>query len=231
MLSKWNKLPKEMKNKEIEYYYNKLNKKRSSLFLKRLFDFIVASLMLIVLVVPLIVIAILIKLDSRGTVFYKQIRVTKNKIEFGIYKFRTMVANADKKGSLVTIDNDVRITKIGAILRKYRIDEIPQLINIVKGEMTFVGARPEVPHYVSEYTNEMDATFLLPAGVTSLASIKYKDEQKILSDVQNIDEVYVDEILPKKMAYNLNYLEKYSFLNDLKIMISTLIAVTNKEVE
>lgn len=229
MLSDWNKLPEEMKNSKVEYYYKILKKRRGSLFFKRGFDIILSLLMIILLLFPLCVISLLIILDSPGPVFYKQIRVTKDKSEFRIYKFRTMVEDADKKGSLVTVDSDPRVTKIGYILRKYRIDEVPQLINIIKGEMTFVGARPEVPKYVYEYTQEWEATFLLPAGVTSLASIKFKDEQKMLSGLTSVDTVYVHTILPKKMEYNLSYLGRYNFFYDFKIMCNTLIAVAKRE--
>ncbi|MDO0875223.1 sugar transferase [Carnobacterium divergens] len=228
MLQKWNDLPGVMRNEEVEKYFRILNKKKKSLISKRAFDLTLASCLLLFASFFMLVVAILIKSDSRGKVFYKQTRVTKNGKLFDIYKFRTMIENADKKGSLVTIDNDQRITKIGKVLRKYRIDEVPQLLNIIKGEMTFVGTRPEVEYYVNQYSKEMYATLLLPAGVTSLASIKFKNEQKLLNSSKGIEKTYVNEILPEKMKYNLKYLENYSFLGDMTIMIETFVAVLKK---
>lgn len=227
MLKKWENLPDFMKKDEVYPYHLVLYNKRFSLLLKRLFD-ITLSAILIVLFIPLfIIMAVLIKLDSKGKVFYKSIRVTQYGKKFKIFKFRTMVENADKIGSQVTVDKDNRITKLGNKIRKYRIDEIPQLINIFLGDMSFVGTRPESDYYVANYTNEMYATLLLPAGVTSIASIEYKDEAELLNNAEDVDKVYIEKILPIKMQYNLNSIKNYSFLDDIKIMIKTVFAVLN----
>lgn len=225
LVKKWNKLPQKMQIDEIVPYYNILRKKRISLFIKRFFDIFV-SIILIILLSPLfIIIGLVIKLDSRGPVFYKQSRITQYYKEFKIIKFRTMIVNADKNGSLITVSNDNRITKVGKFLRKSRLDEIPQLFNILSGSMTFVGTRPEVPKYVNQYSNEMIATLLLPAGVTSLASIKYKDEQSLLDQNNNIDSVYLEHILPIKMIYNLKFLKEESLIRDIKILFLTVVNV------
>lgn len=227
MLKKWENLPDFMKKDEVYPYYLVLYNKRFSLLLKRLFD-ITLSAILIVLFIPLfIIMAVLIKLDSKGKVFYKSTRVTQYGKKFKIFKFRTMVENADKIGSQVTVDKDNRITELGNKIRKYRIDEIPQLINIFLGDMSFVGTRPESDYYVANYTNEMYATLLLPAGVTSIASIEYKDEAELLNNAEDVDKVYIEKILPIKMQYNLNSIKNYSFLDDIKIMIKTVFAVLN----
>lgn len=227
MLKKWENLPDFMKKDEVYPYYLVLYNKRFSLLLKRLFD-ITLSAILIVLFIPLfIIMAVLIKLDSKGKVFYKSTRVTQYGKKFKIFKFRTMVENADKIGSQVTVDKDNRITELGNKIRKYRIDEIPQLINIFFGDMSFVGTRPESDYYVANYTNEMYATLLLPAGVTSIASIEYKDEAELLNNAEDVDKVYIEKILPIKMQYNLNSIKNYSFLDDIKIMIKTVFAVLN----
>ena len=173
------------------------------------------------------VIAILIKIDSRGPIFFRQERVTEYGRVFKIFKFRTMINNADKLGTQVTVENDSRITKTGNLLRKIRMDEIPQLINILIGDMSFVGTRPEVLKYVNSYSDEMKATLLMKAGVTSLASIKFKDEDKLLRSCDNVDEVYIDKILPQKMKYNLEYLENFNFFYDIKLMFKTFLAVIN----
>lgn len=212
-------------SKEIEKYSELLKRKKLTLVIKRLLDIIVSLTLLLILCIPMLVIAIIIKLDSEGPIFYKQERVTKNGKIFGIYKFRTMITNADKLGTLVTVGEDKRITKCGKFLRKYRLDELPQLINIISGDMTLVGARPEVPSYVAHYSEEMLATLLLPAGVTSLASIKYKDEAEILEKSEKPDETYIKEVMPEKMKYNIEYLKEFSVLTDLKILIKTVLAV------
>ena len=228
-LKKWTNLPEYMKNKEIEEYYNILVHKKIQLIFKRIFD-IVFSLILLILIAPiLLIIGITIKIDSRGPIFYRQERITQYGKTFKIFKFRTMVQNADTIGSLVTIGEDPRITRIGKKIRKYRIDEIPQLINIFIGDMSFVGTRPEVKKYVKKYSNDMKATLLLPAGVTSRASIEYKDEDDIISNYlkkgEKVDDIYVGRVLPNKMKYNLNYIKKFSLLEDIKIMFKTIIEV------
>ena len=228
MLVKYDKLPDFMKNKEVKYYYDILRKKRFQLFLKRLFD-IIMSLILLILIFPvLLIIGITIKIDSKGPIFYRQTRITKYGKEFKIFKFRTMVVNADKIGSLVTTNNDSRITRVGSKIRKIRLDELPQLINILLGDMSFVGTRPEVKKYVDLYTNEMYATLLLPAGVTSKASIEFKNEDEIISKYSkndSVDNIYVKKVLPEKMKYNLEYLKKFNILLDLKLCINTVIKV------
>lgn len=229
VLKKYEDLPQEMKNEEVKKYYDILSKKKCSLYVKRLFD-IVFSLLLLLLISPIIaLLGIWIKIDSKGPVFYRQERITTNGKTFKIFKFRTMVQNADKIGTLVTVGNDSRITRVGKLIRKVRLDELPQLINILKGEMTFVGTRPEVKKYVNKYTDEMKATLLMPAGVTSIASIKYKDEDEILEQAvkngKETDSAYVEDVLPEKMKYNLEYITKFSFGYDLKICIDTVIGV------
>lgn len=227
LLKEWNALPEFMKNQEVKEYYDCLKKKRLSLFLKRAFDVVASSLMIIVISPIILAIAIWIKLDSKGPVFYRQERVTQYGKKFRIFKFRTMVTNADKMGSLVTVKNDSRITKVGEKIRKCRLDELPQLFNIWLGEMSFVGTRPEVQKYVDAYTNEMMATLLLPAGVTSLASIKYRDEDEILEkyvdEKHSVDEVYIEKILPDKMKYNLSYLKSFNIIEDIVLCIKTVI--------
>lgn len=217
-----------MKNEEVKKYYKLLRRKRSEIFLKRCFDFIF-SLILAVLMLPfMIAVYFIIKFDSPGEAIFKQKRVTQYGKIFYVYKFRTMVKNAEKLGSQVTTDEDARITKCGRWLRKFRIDEFPQIFNIIKGDISFVGTRPEVPKYVKHYTPEMFATLLLPAGVTSPASILYKDEATLLKSSKNPNETYVNEILPQKMEYNLEYIKNFGFFYDIKIMLKTVVAVIKK---
>lgn len=211
MLREWDKLPKNMRTEAVRPYYERLKKKKVSLALKRAFDVIASSIMLVILSPVLIIFSILIVTDSKGGVFYRQERVTQYGKRFRILKFRTMVANADQIGTQVTVLNDNRITKIGSVIRKYRIDEIPQLFNILAGDMSLVGTRPESVHYVKHYTPEMMATLLLPAGVTSEASILYKDEAELLDEADDVDKVYIEKILPEKMKYNLDSIKKFSF--------------------
>ena len=228
LISKWEKLPIEMQNDEVKPYYLLLRKKNFSLFFKRVFDIFVSSLLLIILSPIFIILSIAIKIDSKGPVFYRQVRITQYKRHYRIFKFRTMVNNADKLGSQVTIKNDSRVTRVGKMIRKCRLDEIPQLLNVLAGTMTFVGTRPEVEKYVNQYTPKMYATLLLPAGVTSEASIYYKDEDKLLDGIENIDDVYLHQILPKKMEYNLKSLKNYGFFKDIIIMFKTVFAIFKK---
>ena len=226
---KWDELPLEMQLSEVEPYYQLVSQRKGSLVLKRCLDFLLA-LVLLFLTSPLfIVLSIWIKLDSKGPVIYKQKRVTQYNRHFKIWKFRTMVTDADKKGSLVTSANDNRITKVGNFIRRVRLDELPQLINVLKGEMSFVGTRPEVPRYTEQYSPEMMATLLLPAGITSLASINYKDEDTIISQMtakgMTVDQAYVERVLPEKMHFNLAYLRDFSFIGDIKIMFQTVVEV------
>ena len=153
--------------------------------------------------VPMMILAIMIKCDSKGPVFYRQERVTRYGKHYRIHKFRTMVNNADKIGSAVTVGNDSRITKIGSKLRGCRLDELPQVLDILTGNMSFVGTRPEAVKYVEKYEPEYYATLLMPAGITSEASIRYKDEDKLLDAADDVDRVYIEEVLPQKMKFNL----------------------------
>lgn len=228
-LIKWQKLPENMQTEEVKKYYDILRKKRFSLFVKRIFDFFVSLIMLIILSPLFLILAIAIKIDSRGPVFYRQLRVTQYGKQFRIFKFRTMVNNADKIGSHVTIDGDSRITKVGKFIRKCRLDEISQLIDVLRGKMTFVGTRPEAVKYVEKYAPEMMATLLLPAGITSEASIYFKDESELLNGVEDVDKTYVEQILPKKMKYNLKSIEKFGFWKDIGTMFKTVFAVLGKE--
>ena len=229
ILKKWSELPDNLKNDDVKVYYNILIKKKLYMIIKRMLDIFLSCILLIVLSPVFLILSIVIKFDSKGPVIYKQERVTQYGKIFKILKFRTMIANADQTGELITIKNDARITRTGKFLRKYRLDEIPQLLNVLCGDMTFVGTRPEVQKYVARYTDEMRATLLLPAGVTSLASIKYKDEDKLISESikqnNNIDDLYVSLILPSKMKYNLEALKSFSFIKDLRIIFNTIFEV------
>lgn len=227
MLCKWNDLPAFLRTDEVRPYYEKLINKRGSLLAKRTFDFFMATILLIVMMPVLLLLALCIKLDSPGPVFYRQERVTQYGRTFRIFKFRTMVQNADQIGSLVTVGGDGRITRIGKKLRGLRLDELPQLINIWKGEMSFVGTRPEVPKYVKAYTDEMNATLLLPAGVTSNASIEFKDEDRLLAGAkpEEVDQIYIKKILPKKMKWNLEEISKFSLWQEFEILFRTVAAV------
>ena len=225
ILKKWEDLPEEFKVDEVKPYYDILSKKKGSLALKRIFDVIVSLIMLILLSPIFLILAIAIKADSNGPVFYRQERITQYGKTFKIFKFRTMVKNADKIGTQVTVNNDVRITRVGSFIRAYRLDEISQLLNILTGDMSFVGTRPEVKKYVDAYTPEMMATLLLPAGVTSLASIKYKNEAELLEKTDDMDREYIVKVLPDKMKYNLEGIKTFGFFNDIKLMIMTVGAV------
>jgi lipopolysaccharide/colanic/teichoic acid biosynthesis glycosyltransferase len=227
-MCKWEDLPSSMQTDEVRQYYDVLKKKGAALLFKRAFDIVVSFLMLLVLSPIFLVLAIAIKIDSRGPVFYRQVRVTQFGREFRIHKFRSMVQNADR-GSLVTVKGDSRVTRVGKFVRKCRLDEISQLIDVLAGTMTFVGTRPEVPKYVAHYTPEMMATLLLPAGVTSLASIYYKDEAELLDAADDSDRVYVQEVLPAKMYYNLRAIKSFGFWHDIKVMFMTVFAVLGKE--
>lgn len=229
MLKKWDELPNYMRVPEVRPYYDTLKRHQLSLVLKRVFDFIVALLMLLVLWPFMIIIAIGIKLDSPGPALFLQERVTTYGKRFKIWKFRTMVNNAEKIGTQVTISNDRRVTKFGRFLRNTRLDEVPQLVNILTGDMSFVGTRPEVVKYVEKYRPEFYATLLLPAGVTSEASIRYKDEYKLLDQANDVDKVYLEQVLPAKMVWNLNSIVRFSFARELLTMIRTVFAVLGKE--
>lgn len=227
-MRKWEDLPKELQLEEVRPYYDILAQKRVSLFFKRVFDVVVSLLLLLILSPAFLIIAIAIKVDSKGPVFYRQTRITQYKKEFKIHKFRSMCDGADKKGTMVTVHNDRRVTKVGRLIRKCRLDEVSQLIDVLQGNMSFVGTRPEVPKYVAEYSPEMMATLLLPAGITSEASIRYKDEDRLLDGADDVDRVYVEEVLPAKMKWNLESIKKFLFFRDVLTMIRTMFAIMGK---
>ena len=221
----WQELPDDMRCEAIRPYYDILASKRRDLMIKSVFDRLMAAILLVVLSPIFLLLAVWIKLDSEGPVFFRQERVTQYGKSFRIYKFRTMVQNAEQLGTQVTSKDDMRVTSVGQALRKCRLDELPQLINILEGTMSFVGTRPEVPRYVAAYTNEMKATLLLPAGVTSVASIRYKDEDILLDAADDVDDCYIHNVLPAKMEWNLRSLKEFSFIGELKVMVETVLAV------
>ena len=229
-LIKWDRLPEDMRNEGVRPYYELLEKRRGSLMLKRLLDLLMAGILTVVLSPVMLILAVCIRIDSRGPVFFRQKRITQYGREYRIFKFRTMIADADKKGTAVTRSGDSRITRMGKLLRKCRLDELPQLFNVLTGDMTFVGTRPEVKKYVDAYTDEMRATLLLPAGITSRTSIAYKDEDEVMEKYltetgKSVDEIYVSYVLPEKMKYNLEYLKEFSVSGDIRVMINTAFAV------
>ena len=231
MLRKWEDLPDFMRIPEVRPYWEVLNRKRGQLLLKRLFDLTASLLLSVILAVPMAVISVLIKRDSEGPVFYRQERVTTYGRHFRIHKFRTMVSNADKIGTAVTVGNDSRITKVGARLRGHRLDELPQVFDVIKGDMSFVGTRPEAVKYVEKYKPEYYATLLMPAGITSEASIRYKDEDKLLNAADDVDNVYLNLVLPAKMKWNLESLRSFSFPKEIATMFRTVAAVLGKAYE
>ena len=231
MLKRWDRLADFMRTEEVRPYYDILKKKRIGLFFKRGMDLIGGIILLLLLALPMAVMAIMIKLDSEGPVFYRQERITKYGKHFRIHKFRTMVSNADKIGTAVTVGNDSRITKVGAKLRDKRLDELPQVFDLISGNMSFVGTRPEAVKYVEKYKPEYMATLLLPAGITSEASIRYKDEAELLDAADDVDRVYMEKVLPGKMKYNLESIKKFSFFGEIATMFRTVRAVLGKEYE
>lgn len=228
ILRKWEELPEKMQCREVRQYYDALSQRKWSLLLKRIFDICLAIILLVILSPLFLIITIAVVLDSKGCAFFLQERVTAYGKRFKIIKFRTMITDAEKKGQLTT-SNDDRITRIGRFLRKCRLDEIPQLINILTGDMSFVGTRPEVPIYVDKYSPEMLATLLLPAGVTSEASILYKDEQQLLNNADDADRTYIEKVLPCKMYYNLKAIMNFSIVSDIRTMVRTVLAVCGKK--
>lgn len=229
ILKPWNELPENLRTDAVRPYYDVLSKHKVSLVLKRVFDFVVSLIMLLIIWPLMLIIAAIIKIDSPGPALFLQERVTTYGKIFKIWKYRTMVADAEIKGAQVTISNDQRITGVGKFLRKTRLDEVPQLINIISGDMSFVGTRPEVVKYVQHYTPEMMATLLLPAGVTSEASIRYKDEYKLLSGAEDIDYTYISQVLPAKMVWNLKAIKEFSFIKELLTLFRTVLAVLGKD--
>ena len=214
-LRNWDDLPRFMQCEEVREYYDILVKKKLSLKLKRAFDVVAGVCVLIVTVIPMLIIAIKVAVESPGGVFYRQERITTYGKKFRIHKFRTMVANADKIGSTVTVSGDSRITPTGAFLRKYRLDELPQVFDVLSGNMSFVGTRPEATKYVKKYKPEYYATLLLPAGITSETSIRYKDEAQLLDVAEDVDRV--------------QYIRKFSFLGEINTMLRTCFAVLGKD--
>ena len=228
MLKRWEDLPDFMRTSEVRPYWETINKKQGQLFLKRFFDVVFALILLIILAIPMAIIALCIKIDSSGPVFYRQERVTTYGKHFRIHKFRTMVNNADKIGTIVTVDSDPRITKVGSKLRSLRLDELPQVFDVISGNMSFVGTRPEAVKFVERYKPEYFVTLLLPAGITSEASIRYKDEDKLLSSADDVDAVYLRKVLPAKMQWNLDSIKNFSCLRDMATMFRTVFAVLRK---
>lgn len=224
-MRKWENMPPFLKNDCVKVYYDILKEHEKELRIKRKFDTFLAAFMIAVIWPVFLLIGLLIKLDSPGPVFFKQERVTQYGRKFQILKFRTMVQNAEKMGSQITKSHDSRLTRVGRVIRGCRIDELPQLVNVLLGDMSFVGTRPEVVKYVRAYTDEMKATLLLPAGITSEASISYKDEGEMMEGVDDVDDVYIHQVLPEKMEYNLEALRNYSLLGDLRTMVRTVFAV------
>ncbi|WP_300411178.1 sugar transferase [Lagierella sp.] len=208
-----------------------LREKSFTLILKRFFDILVSALGLIILAIPFVIISIIIKLTSTGPIFYRQKRVGKDEIPFRIYKFRTMIQDADKKGMLITVGEDNRITKIGKLLRKSKIDELPQLINVFLGNMSFVGPRPEVEKYTKLYDGYQKNVLKIRPGITDLASIKYKDESSVLAKSKDPEYTYIHEIMQNKLQINLEYLERISVLRDIKLIIITILEVIGIEID
>lgn len=230
-LKKWEDLPEFMKIPEVRPYWEILNKKRGQLVAKRCFDFVISLVLLVILAIPMLIIGIWIKRDSEGSVFYRQERVTTYGRHFKIHKFRTMVSNADKIGTTVTVGNDSRITKVGARLRHLRLDELPQVLDVVFGDMSFVGTRPEAVKYVEKYESEFYATLLMPAGITSEASIRYKNEDKLLNAAEDVDKVYIEKVLPAKMVWNLESVRRFRLFREILTMFRTVFAVLGKDYE
>lgn len=230
-MKKWDELPGFMRTPEVRPYWEILNRKRGQLFLKRAFDLVVSLVLLIILAIPMAIIALLIKKEDPGPALYRQERVTTYGKHFRIHKFRTMVVNADKIGTAVTVGEDPRITRVGHKLRRLRLDELPQVFDVISGDMSFVGTRPEAVKYVERYKPEYNATLLMPAGITSEASIRYKDEAKLLDAATDVDEVYVNEVLPAKMKWNLNSITRFSFFREILTMFRTVFAVLGKDYE
>lgn len=210
---------------ELQEYKELLERQRVSLFLKRVFDIVVSALILLLLSPVFLLLSIAIKLDSSGPVFYRQVRVGRYGEDFKIFKFRSMVQDADKKGLALTTEGDARITRVGKLIRKCRLDEFSQVLNVLQGTMSLVGPRPEVRRYVDVYEPEYLATLLIRPGVTATASIAFRNEDELLNSGGDPEEIYVKQILPEKMRYNLEYLQNISVWNDIKIMVQTVLAV------
>lgn len=199
-----------------------LQQKRLQLILKRIFDIVVSFVGLVILSPLFLILAIAIARDSKGPVFFKQTRVGRNEVPFKIYKFRTMVEDAEARGMQLTVGDDSRITKVGTFLRKTKIDELPQLINVFKGEMSFVGPRPEVPKYVGLYTEDQRQVLMVRPGITDLASIEYRNESELLATADNPEKVYIEEVMPRKIELNKEYIRNMSLVSDMRIILKTI---------
>lgn len=221
----FNKLPDNMGDPVIREYGRMLHCRRASLVCKRIFDVVISFLILLLLSPILLLLAAAIKLDSKGPVFYRQVRVGRYNRDFKILKFRTMVQDADRIGPALTVGGDSRITRVGRLIRKYRLDEFSQLLNVLGGSMSLVGPRPEIRRYVDVYTPEYLATLLIRPGITAPSSIVFKDEDKLLTSGENPDTIYIEKILPPKMKLNLDYMKHISVWGDIKIIFQTLVAV------
>ena len=228
-LKRWDELPEFMRTPEVRPYWEILDRKRGQILLKRAFDLIVSLILLILLAVPMAVIAVMIKREDHGPAIYRQERVTTYGRRFRIHKFRTMVVDADKIGTAVTVGADPRITRVGRKLRRSRLDELPQVLDVIRGDMSFVGTRPEAVRYVARYKPAFNATLLMPAGITSEARIRYKDEDKLLDAASDVDAVYVEQVLPAKMVWNLNSIERFSFPREILTLLRTVFAVFGKD--
>ena len=217
-----------MKKVNEDLIYEKLNRKKTSLFFKRFFDIIVSLIVLVIIALPMLIVAISIKLDSKGPVFYKQERLTKNKKPFKIIKFRTMRVGADKNLDNLTVKNDPRITKIGAFLRKWKLDELPQFINVLKGDMSLVGPRPETPKMVNLYPNYYDVIFAVRPGITDYASIEFRNESEYYDSIEDSEKIYLEKILPIKIDLKLKYIENLSLKTDIIILFKTAMTIITK---
>lgn len=222
------KLPKNMQNEAVKPYFEVLKKRRGTMFFKRFLDLLIAFIVLLILSVVMIPAAIAVKLSSKGPVFYCQQRVGQFGKPFKMFKFRTMVVNADKGSQITVGDSDPRITKVGKILRLSRIDEFPQLINVLKGDMGLVGTRPEVQHYVDYYSDEMMATLLVRPGMVSEASIEFRWENDLLEKAEDAEKMYIEEILPAKMKYNLLYTKDLTIGKDVVVLLRTVGCIFHK---
>ena len=193
--------------------------------MKRLFDLVFSFLGLVFLAPIWLLIVVLMMVTSKGPIIYKQVRVGKNNKDFKIFKFRTMVVNADKLGLLSVGDRDARITQIGYYLRKFKLDELPQLANVLRGDMSFVGPRPEVRKYVNFYNQEQMQVFKVRPGITDLASIAFRNESELLSNQEDPDRYYINVIMPKKLQINLDYLKNSNLIKDIGVIVKTFLAI------
>lgn len=205
-----------------------MKKKKAALFFKRCFDVTASFFGILFLLIPFAAVAVAVKCSSRGPVFFRQVRVGKNGREFRIYKFRTMVADAEKKGMQITVGGDSRVTGIGRVLRKTKVDELPQLFNVFAGQMSFVGPRPEVPHYVDMYSDYQKNVLRIKPGITELASIVYRDENDVLAKSEDPERTYIEEIMPEKIKLNMQYMQKMNVFYDIYLIFRTFAAVLKR---